>query len=115
MPSRFTSGAFDPELAAVMGKALQDAWAGFQPQPQNEDFAKYVMAGAIIESAKLGLRERDILILKAKAALAAALQTDPEALSHASPDSESPHAAGADEAAGTFHADSNDQWPEADA
>jgi hypothetical protein len=44
MPSRFTSGAYEPELVNEMSDAFECAWSDFAPRPKNERLAKWLMA-----------------------------------------------------------------------
>jgi hypothetical protein len=50
MPSRFTSGMYDPELVKKMSNAATRVWGGFEPRPQNESVASSLIASAISEA-----------------------------------------------------------------
>jgi hypothetical protein len=49
-PSDFTSGVYYPELLRTMGSAFDAAWEAFKTPPKNADFARLLMASAIIEA-----------------------------------------------------------------
>jgi hypothetical protein len=80
VPSRFTSGAYGPELVKVMSSAFDRAWADFQPRPKNEVLAKSLMASAIIEAVEAGEEDQEILVRKATVTLIKAIKIDPESL-----------------------------------
>jgi hypothetical protein len=75
MPSRFSSGVYDPALVKVMGEALEGAWSQVHPQPRNVDLARQVLAGAIIEAVDAGERGSEVLIAAAAVALEAAMES----------------------------------------
>ena len=66
------SGEYGPELLALMGAALESAWAGVNGRIRDADLARLLMAGAIIERVDEGVRELDDLVSAATQALAAA-------------------------------------------
>jgi hypothetical protein len=80
MPSRFTSGVYDPDLVKAMGEALDSAWAKFEPPPRNHELARGLMASAIIEAVEAGERASQALAERAERALRAAIKEDPKAL-----------------------------------
>jgi hypothetical protein len=80
MPSRFHSGAYDPELVKMMGDALDSAWARFNSPPKNDELAKGLMASAIIEAVEAGERLPEPLADRAERALRAAIKEDAKAL-----------------------------------
>jgi hypothetical protein len=80
MPSRFTSGVYDPDLVKAMGEALDSAWAKFEPPPGNLELARGLMASAIIEAVEAGERAPHALAEKAERALRAAIKEDPTAV-----------------------------------
>jgi hypothetical protein len=86
VPSRFTSGAYEPELVNEMSRAFEHAWADFEPRPKNERLAKWLMATAIIEAVELGTRHHEHLVRRATVALITAIKADPRALGQAAPD-----------------------------
>jgi hypothetical protein len=55
MPERFTSGVYVPEVATLMGAALDQAWADFEPKPGNVTLARELMATAKIEKVEAGV------------------------------------------------------------
>jgi len=73
MPSRFTSGAYDPELVKVMGASLEAAWAKFDPPPKDRDLARLHLASTIIEAVEAGVREPETLVQNAGDSLTAAM------------------------------------------
>jgi len=75
MPSRFSSGAYDPELVKVMSDALEEAWAKFDPPPKDGDLARLHMASAIIDAVDAGVREPEVLAAKAVHGLRAAIKS----------------------------------------
>jgi hypothetical protein len=83
MPSRFTSGAYAPELVKTMSDAFERAWGDFAPRPQNEQLAKWLMASAIIETLEAGKPEPDDLVRCATVALIKAIKIDPKLLNAA--------------------------------
>ena len=80
MPERLTSGAYTPDVAKLMGDALDRAWADFEPKPRNAKFARSLMATAIIERFETGAGDMDALVRVATVALISAIKTDPELL-----------------------------------
>jgi hypothetical protein len=78
--SRFTSGAYGPELVKVMSDAFDRAWSDFAPRPKNETLAKSLMASAIIEALESGDRDEASLVRKATVTLMKAIKIDPESL-----------------------------------
>jgi hypothetical protein len=80
MPSRFTSGAYEPELVKEMSDAFERAWSDFAPRPKDERLAKWLMATAIVEAVELGTRGHEELVRRATVALMTAVKVDPEAL-----------------------------------
>jgi hypothetical protein len=80
MPSRFTSGAYEPEIVKLMSEAFDSAWARFTPRPSNEDLAKKLLAGAVIELVEGGVRDPEALVRRASMALQAAIKIDPALL-----------------------------------
>jgi hypothetical protein len=80
MPSRFTSGSYEPELIKEMSDAFERAWADFAPRPKNERLAKRLMATAIVESVELGTRDHETLVRRATVALMTAIKADPKLL-----------------------------------
>ena len=85
MPSRFTSGAYDPELVKIMSQALDRAWGDFEPRPKNQDLARSLMASAIIEAIEAGEHEEDALLRKATVTLMKAIKVDPDLLNARAP------------------------------
>lgn len=83
MPSRFTSGAYGPELVKVMTSALDRAWDDFEPRPKNLSLARSLMASAIIEAVEAGDRDEQSLVRKATVTLIKAIKVDPELLNAA--------------------------------
>ena len=69
MPSRFTSGAYEPELVNEMSDAFECAWSDFAPRPKDERLAKWLMATAIIEAVERGTRGHENLVRRATVAL----------------------------------------------
>ena len=80
MPARFTSGAYDPEVAKMMGDALDQAWAEFEPKPRNSELARSLMATAIIERFEGGEGDFEGLVRGATIALMSAIKADPDRL-----------------------------------
>lgn len=80
MPSRFTSGAYGPELVKIMSEAFERAWDDFAPRPKNEALARSLMASAIIEAVEAGDQELDSLVRKATVTLIKAIKVDPDLL-----------------------------------
>jgi hypothetical protein len=68
-------GVYDPELVALMGRALEAAWEKFSPRPRDVDLARLLMAGAILERVNTGVSATDILTETAMQALHAALSS----------------------------------------
>jgi hypothetical protein len=85
MPSRFTSGAYEPELVKEMSDAFEHAWGDFEPRPRDERLAKWLMATAIIEAVELGTRGHENLVRRATVALMTAVKADPDALGRPAP------------------------------
>jgi hypothetical protein len=83
MPSRFTSGAYEPELVSEMSRAFERAWGDFAPRPKNEEFARQLMASAIIETVEAGKRDQDDLARGATLALIKAIKINPDLLNKA--------------------------------
>jgi hypothetical protein len=83
MPSRFTSGAYDPELVKEMSQAFDRAWGDFAPRPKNEELARSLMASAIIETVEAGKRDQDDLARGATLALMKAIKINPKLLNTA--------------------------------
>ena len=75
MASRFNSGLYEPELVKIMGQALDDAWATFNPPPRNTDLARQMLATAIIDAVDAGSCEPTALTRQAIKALKAALRS----------------------------------------
>jgi hypothetical protein len=75
MPSRFTSGVYDPELVKLMSDALEAAWGKYDPRPKNADLARQIMATAIIETVDADERSSHVLIAVAVRSLDAALES----------------------------------------
>jgi hypothetical protein len=75
MPSRFASGAYDPELVKVMGEALDAAWAKFDPPPKDHDLGRLHLASAIVDAVEAGVREPEVLAAKAVHALRTAIKS----------------------------------------
>jgi hypothetical protein len=73
MPSRFNSGAYEPELVKIMGDALEAAWKMFSIPAKDVELARLHMASAIIDAVEGGVREETVLSTKAGAALQAVL------------------------------------------
>lgn len=84
MPSRFTSGAYGPELVKAMSDAFDRAWADFAPRPKNETLARSLMASAIVEAVEAGDRDDASLVRKATVTLIKAIKIDPNLLDGAS-------------------------------
>lgn len=74
MPSRFTAGAYDPELVILMAKALEAAWSGYARPPQNIDLARQIMASAILETIQHD-SSKEALTMAAVRALDEAMQS----------------------------------------
>ncbi len=53
-----------------MGGALDAAWETFKPTPKDTDFARPLMASAIIEAVHGGVRKHEFLVDRATRALA---------------------------------------------
>jgi molybdopterin-guanine dinucleotide biosynthesis protein A len=83
MPSRFTSGAYGPELVKTMSAAFDRAWDDFAPRPKNEALARSLMASAVIEAVEAGDRDHDSLVRKATVTLIKAIKIDPDLLNGA--------------------------------
>jgi hypothetical protein len=75
MPSRFTSGVYDPELIKLMSDALEAAWSTYDPTPKNADLARQIMATAIIESVDADERSSQVLVASAVRGLDAAMES----------------------------------------
>jgi hypothetical protein len=81
MPSRFTSGAYEPEIVALMGEALDLAWKDFRfNRPRDQTLAKKLLASAIIAGVERGHREPELLAKAATKALRKVLKDNPTAL-----------------------------------
>jgi hypothetical protein len=76
-PSQFSSGAYDPDLVRLMADALECAWRGVSLGPKDAELGRLVLAGAIIDCVDAGDRAHDVLVAKAKAALAIAARFSP--------------------------------------
>jgi hypothetical protein len=75
MPSRFTSGLYDPTLVNLMCAALEAAWSEYQSLPGNADLARQIMATAIIEAVDIDERSLEALAGAAARALDEAMQS----------------------------------------
>lgn len=80
MPSRFTSGAYEPERVKVMSDAFERAWGDFAPRPKNENLARSLMASAIVEAVEAGDLDHASLVRKATVTLIKAIKIDPKLL-----------------------------------
>jgi hypothetical protein len=75
MPSRFTSGLYDPTLVNLMSAALEAAWSECQRVPGNADLARQIMASAIIAAVDIDERSPEALAGVALRALDEAMQS----------------------------------------
>ena len=72
MPDRFDSSPYDPELTKLMKDAFHAAWhkcAGLNSDPL---LGRKLLASAIIDAVDAGARDRDEVVSRAVATLAAA-------------------------------------------
>jgi hypothetical protein len=75
MPSRFTSGVYDPALVNLMSAALEAAWSKYDRLPSNADLARQIMATAIIAAVDVNQRSSELLVAAAIRALDEAVQS----------------------------------------
>jgi hypothetical protein len=75
MPSRFSSGLYDPTLVNLMCAALEAAWSKYDRLPGNADLARQIMATAIIEAVDIDERSPEALAGAAVRALDEAMQS----------------------------------------
>jgi len=81
MPSRFASGAYEPEIVTLMGEAFELAWKDFRlNRPHNQTLAKELLASAIIAGVGEGGREPKALAKTATKALRKVVKDNPTAL-----------------------------------
>jgi hypothetical protein len=69
MPSRFTSGVYDPKLVKLMSDAVDAACLDYEGLPRNLDLARQIMATGIIEAVDANERSPKALVAAAKRAL----------------------------------------------
>jgi predicted YcjX-like family ATPase len=75
MPSRFTSGLYDPALVNLMSAALEAALSKYKDLPGNVALARQIMATAIISAVDLDESSLDALAAAAVRALDEAMQS----------------------------------------
>jgi hypothetical protein len=80
MHALIDSPRYDPELVKLMTDALDSAWRKIETRAESAELARLVLAGAIIDAVDGGSREREELVAKAVAALAAAVSVTGEKL-----------------------------------
>jgi Adaptive response protein AidB N-terminal domain len=81
MPSRFTSGVYEPEIATLMGEAFELAWKDARwTRPPNQTLAKRLLASAIIAGVEAGVSEPRTLAKAATKALRKVASDNPAAL-----------------------------------
>jgi len=81
MPSRFTSGAYEPEIVTLMGEAFELAWKDARwTRPPNPTLAKELLASAIIAGVEAGVCEPKALGKAATKALRKVANDNPTAL-----------------------------------
>ncbi len=71
MTDHFPHGEYGPELVALMGRALDRAWAAVRTKIVDTELARLVLASAIIDKVDAGVREHDDLVGAAISALTA--------------------------------------------
>jgi hypothetical protein len=76
MPSRFTSGLYDPALVRLMSVGLEAAWSKYSRLPGNTDLARQIMASAIIAAVDANERSPEALIAVAVRALDEAMESN---------------------------------------
>jgi hypothetical protein len=68
----FTSGGYGPELLKIMSDALESAWRKAPGAPWDSEFARLIMASAIIQQVDAGVCAHEVLVDSAITALATA-------------------------------------------
>jgi hypothetical protein len=65
MPSRFESGVYPPDVAAMMREALDRAWARVQAVSKDAELTRLLLASAIIDLVEEGLSDCDAMVDRA--------------------------------------------------
>jgi hypothetical protein len=74
MPSRFDTGVYSPETAALMKKAIEIAWSKIQTPPKDAELVRLLFASTIIDYVEMGVSDAEQLANFAIEQLNAALR-----------------------------------------
>jgi hypothetical protein len=72
MPDRFESNVFSAELTALMTDAFNQAWSQAELIDRDEGLMRRMLATAIIDEVKAGIRDRDEIVAAVVSVVAAA-------------------------------------------
>jgi hypothetical protein len=72
MPDRFESSIFSAELTDLMKDAFNEAWSQADLIDRDRELMRHMLATAIIDEVKAGIRDRDEIVAAVVSVVAAA-------------------------------------------